>query len=227
MCLKRINLSFITPTSSLIPANSELVVELFLVECEIYLTGLLEILSIWKLFRKPSTLLIPVTLFLLEDDFCPVGLLKNFLSEAEQMVAVQTFLEVVHTRTDFAMWVSLWLDGLFFFVGSSLEPDLSSWVGGKQNYTPCPKDEGMHLLLYCLGLVYMQFIKEVGGWLWMQTDTELVVSCLLRSLGKLKHLVSILNYPWHFMIPSLHVHLEHWEGTPQALRFVCWEGNSK
>ena len=108
-----------------------------------------------------------------------------------------------------------------------LKPDLSSWVGGKQNYTPCPKDEGMHLLLYCLGLVYMQFIKEVGGWLWMQTDTELVVSCLLQSLWKLKHLVSILNYPWHFVIPSLHVHLEHWEGTPQALRFVCWEGNSK
>ena len=48
-----------------------------------------------------------MTLFLLEDDFCPVDLLTNFVSEAEEMVAVQTFLEVVHTRTEFAMWVSL------------------------------------------------------------------------------------------------------------------------
>ena len=71
----------------------------------------------------------------------------------------------------------------------------------------------MHLLLYCLGLIYMQFIKEVGGRAWMQTDAELVVSCVLQSLGKLKHLVSILNCPWHFVIPSLHVHLEHGEGT--------------
>ena len=31
-----------------------------------------------------------MTLFLLEDDFCPVDLLTNFLPEAEEMVAVQT-----------------------------------------------------------------------------------------------------------------------------------------
>ena len=47
----------------------------------------------------------------------------------------------------------------------------------------------------------------------MQTDPELVVPCVLQSFGKLKHLVSILNCPWYFVIPSLHVHLEHGEGT--------------
>ena len=36
-----------------------------------------------------------------------MDLLTNFLYEAEKMVAVQTFLEVVHTRAEFAMWVSL------------------------------------------------------------------------------------------------------------------------
>ena len=46
-------------------------------------------------------------MFLLEDDFCPVDFLTNFLSEAEEMVAVQTFFEVVHTRAEFAIWVSL------------------------------------------------------------------------------------------------------------------------
>ena len=65
-------------------------------------------------------------MFLLEDDFCPVDFLTNFLSEAEEMVAVQTFLEVVHTRAEFAIWVSLLLNDLFFLGGSSLESDLSS-----------------------------------------------------------------------------------------------------
>ena len=97
----------------------------------------------------------------------------------------------------------------------------------KQNCTPCADDEGMHLLLCCLGLVSMQCIEEVGGRIWMQTDPELVVPCVLQSLGKLKHFVSILNCPWHFVIPSLHVHLEHWEGTLQTLQFGCGEGNSK
>ena len=83
----------------------------------------------------------------------------------------------------------------------------------KQNCTTCPKDEGIHLLLYCLGLVSMQNIEEVSGRARMQTDPELVVPCVLQSLGKLKHLVSILNCPWRFVILSLHVHLENWEGT--------------
>ena len=91
----------------------------------------------------------------------------------------------------------------------------------KQNCTPCPKDEGTHLLLYCLSLVSIQSIEEVSGRVRLQTDPELVVPCVLQSLGKLKHLVSILNCPWHFVIPSLHVHLEHWEGTLQTLQFVC------
>ena len=51
--------------------------------------------------------------------------------------------------------------------------------------------------------------------------------CVLQSLGKMKHLFSILNWPWHFAIPSLHVHLEHWKGTLQTLHFFCWESNSK
>ena len=91
---------------------------------------------------------------------------------------------------------------------------------GKQNCTPCPKDEGMHLLLCCLGLVSIQRIEEAGGRVWMQTGPELVVPCVLQSLGKLKHLVSILNCPWHFVILSLRVHLEHWEGPLQRLQFV-------
>ena len=40
-----------------------------------------------------------MTLILQEYDFYPVDLLTNFLSDAEEMVAVQTFLEVVHTRS--------------------------------------------------------------------------------------------------------------------------------
>ena len=90
----------------------------------------------------------------------------------------------------------------------------------KQNCTPCPKDAGIHLLLYCQGLVSIQCIGEVGGKAWMQTDPELGVSCVLQSLGKLKHLLSNLNCPWHFVIPSVHVNLEHWEGTLQTLQFV-------
>ena len=74
----------------------------------------------------------------------------------------------------------------------------------------------MHLLLCCLGLVSIQRIKEVGGRVWMQTGPELVAPCVLQSLGKLKHLVSILNCSCHFVIPSLHVHLEHWGGTLQT-----------
>ena len=71
------------------------------------MAALLEFPSICKLCQKASTPLISVTMFLLEDDFCPVDFLTNFLSEAEEMVAVQTFLEVVHTRAEFAIWVSL------------------------------------------------------------------------------------------------------------------------
>ena len=91
----------------------------------------------------------------------------------------------------------------------------------KQNCTPYPKDAGMHLLLYWPGLVSMQCIEEVGGRVWMQIDPELVLPCVLQSLGRLKHLVSNLNCPWYFVILSLHVHLEHWEGTLQTLQFVC------
>ena len=53
----------------------------------------------------------------------------------------------------------------------------------------------------------------------MQTGSEMVVPSVLQSPGNLKHLVSSLNCPWHFVIPSLHEHLEHWEGTLQILQF--------
>ena len=76
----------------------------------------------------------------------------------------------------------------------------------------------MHLLLY---LVSMQFIEDVDESVWMQTDPGLVVLCVLQSLTNLKHLVSILNCPWDFVIPSLHVHLQHWKGALQTLQFVC------
>ena len=59
----------------------------------------------------------------------------------------------------------------------------------------------------------MQSIEEVSGRVRLQTDPELVAPFVLQSLGKLKHIASILNCPWYFVIPSLHVHLEHWEGT--------------
>ena len=114
------------------------------------------------------------------------------------MVAVQTFLEVMHTRAEFAMWVSLWSDGLFV-----LRTRLTTLF-----WFPCNVSRKLVTVL-------------------MKTDAELVVPRVLRSLGKPKHLISILNCPWHFSIPSLHVHLEHWEDTLQTLQFVCWEGNSK
>ena len=44
---------------------------------------------------------------------------------------------------------------------SPLEPDLSRWMEGNQSCTPCPKDEGMHLLLYCLGLVSMNVLRKL------------------------------------------------------------------
>ena len=81
---------------------------------------------------------------LLEDDFSLVDLLTDFLPEAEEIVAVQTLLEVMHIRSEFAMWVSL----LSFLRGSFLEPDLSSWMEEMQKCTPCPKDARTHLLLY-------------------------------------------------------------------------------
>ena len=64
----------------------------------------------------------------------------------------------------------------------------------------------------------VQCIKEIGDRVLMQTDPELVVLCVLHSLRKLEHLVSILNCPRRFVI---------WEGAFQRLQFVCWEGNSK
>ena len=71
------------------------------------MAALLKVISICKLYWEPSTPLISVIPFLPEDDFWPVGLLTNFLSEAGKMVAVETFLEVKHIRVEFDMWVSL------------------------------------------------------------------------------------------------------------------------
>ena len=67
----------------------------------------------------------------------------------------------------------------------------------------------------------------VGDRAWMQTDPELVASCALQSLKKMKHLVSILNYPWFFVTISLDVQSEHWVGPLQTLQFICWEGGPK
>ena len=58
----------------------------------------------------------------------------------------------------------------------------------------------MHLLLYYLSLVSMQYTEEVSGRVfWIQTDSELVVPYVLQSHGKLKDLVSILNCTWWFV----------------------------
>ena len=65
-------------------------------------------------------------LFLLEDGFSPVDLITNFLPEAEEMVIVQIFFELVHTRSEFAMKLLLSLDDLSFLRRSFLAPDLSS-----------------------------------------------------------------------------------------------------
>ena len=46
----------------------------------------------------------------------------------------------------------------------------------------------------------------------------------------MKHLVSILNYPWLFVTISLDVKSEHWVGPLQTvgpLQFVCWEDSPK
>ena len=67
----------------------------------------------------------------------------------------------------------------------------------------------------------------VGDRAWMQTDPELVAPCALQSLKKMKHLFSILNYPWFFVTISLDVQSEHWVGPLQTVQFVCWEGSPK
>ena len=121
----------------------------------------LKFLQFCKLSRKPFTRLISVILFLLDDSFSHVDLLANFLPEAEERAAVQMFLKAVYTRTEFAMWVSLYLDDLYFLWRSCLEPELWSWMEENQNPTPCTKDAGTHLLLYCRGLVSMQCIGKL------------------------------------------------------------------
>ena len=86
----------------------------------------------------------------------------------------------------------------------------------------------MHLLLYCTSLFSMQcmyWMKSHAFRVWMQTDPELFVPSVLLSLKKLKHLVSILNWPWGFVTPSVHVHSEHLEHTLKIMQFVCWEKN--
>ena len=144
------------------------------------------------------------------------------------MVFVQTFLEAVDTRAEVAIWVSQWLDDISILRGSSLESDLSSWMEEMRNRITCPKDAGMHLLLYCTSLFSMQcmyWMKSHAFRVWMQTDPELFVPSVLQSLKKLKHLVSILNWPWVFVTPSVHVHSEHLEHTLKIMQFVCWEKN--
>ena len=138
----------------------------------------IEISSICKLLWKLSTSLFSVTLLLQEDGFSPMNLLIHFLREAEGMVDVQTFLEFVHTRAEFAMWVSLWFDDLSFLWRSWLERDLSSCMEEKRNRTLCSKDPGTYLLLYFPGLVSMQCIMDVDGTVGMQTDPGSVVPCV-------------------------------------------------
>ena len=181
-----------------------------------------------KLFQKPSTLLISIALFLLEGGFTSVDLLTNLLPEGKEMVFVRTFLEAVDTKAEVAIWVSQWLDDISILRGSSLESDLSSWMEEMRNRITCPKDAGMHLLLYCASLFSMQcmyWMKSHAFRVWMQTDPELLVPSVLLSLKKLKHLVSILNWPWGFVTPSVHVHSEHLEHTLKIMQFVCWEKN--
>ena len=71
----------------------------------------------------------------------------------------------------------------------------------------------------------MYWMKSHAFRVWMQTDPELFVPSVLQSLKKLKHLVSILNWPWVFVTPSVHVHSEHLEHTLKIMQFVCWEKN--
>ena len=83
------------------------------------------------------------------------------------------------------------------------------------------------MLLCYLNLVSIQCIVVVSRRVQMETDPALFASCVLQSLKKMKHLVSILNSPCWFVNPSLHEHSEHSEGTLQTVQFVCWQGNSK
>ena len=57
----------------------------------------------------------------------------------------------------------------------------------------------------------------------MQTDPELVAPCALQSLKKMKHLFSILNYPWFFVTISLDVQSEHWVGPLQTVQLFVEE----
>ena len=99
-CLKRINLSFITPASPLTPGR-------FVISCWAFSPWMWDKLGSiawnsfhWQTFPETfhtANLSDLVSTRVLEDDFSPEDLLTYFLSEAEDMVAAQTFLEVVHT----------------------------------------------------------------------------------------------------------------------------------
>ena len=159
--------------------------------------------------------------------FFPCGFVNTFFTWGRRDDGCIDIFRIVHTRVEFTMWVSLWLDVLSFLWGSCSEHDLSNGMAEKRNSTPCPMNAGIDLLLYCPDLVSMQYIVEVGGRVWMQANPELVVPCVLQFLEKLKQLVSILNCPWRFVNPSLHLHWGYGEDTLQTAQFVCCEVNPK
>ena len=66
----------------------------------------------------------------------------------------------------------------------------------------------------------MERIAEVGRRVWIQANAELAVPCVLQSLKRLKYLVSIVNCPWCFVAPSLHVNSVQWEGALHTVQLV-------
>ena len=140
-----------------------------------------EISSICKLFQKPFTSLISVILFLLEDGISPVDLLIHFLHETEKMVALQTFLEIMHADVTMIRWSIFSLRILL---------------------RTCPvKLNGGIAKPYSLSQWYRNAILPRSGFHAMYRGSW------WHSLGINR---SILNCPWRFATPSLHENSEHW-----------------
>ena len=176
--LVRVNLSFITPASPLILGQ-------FAISCWAFSPWMWDKFGsiVWNFFNfqtfpqtfHNSNLSDPVSS---REQFLPRGFVNKFLNWGRRNDCCTDFSEAAHTRAEFLMWLALWLDDLFFLLGSSWEPNLSSWMEEKENCTPCAKNSWMHLFLYYLGVVSIPCIEETDGRTWMQTHPGLVVHCV-------------------------------------------------
>ena len=146
--LKRINLSFITPASPLIPGW-------FTISCWTFSPWIWDKIGsiAWNYFHLQT---FPETFHIANlSDFAstnewlfPCGFVNNFIIWCRRNRGCTDIFESwVYQGWVCRVGFTIILDDLSFLWGSSLEPDLSSWMEGKRNRAPsCPKDAGMHLL---------------------------------------------------------------------------------